>query len=373
VKERIIFYPEMVAFGGAERIVLALSRHLHQGSVPHQLTLYYLSVDLQSHAHWPVPVRELRPLRSPWRKVRALRDYLRAMQGAESGNALLVGIQAAVHAGCLGASDYTLMILDTPSLLSETTPRRGLGPRLRRAMRISLSKQFLRRGLRRARKVITTSRYMAEEIGQLSGCQAVIARQGGVSPTKSSAATAKSGSIEIRILSVSRLEANKRIDWILRALCSPDLRSWLEENDPSWQLEIVGEGSECQALRALAAALGLEKRVRFAGHLSDTQLEQAYANATLFVMPAFQGYGLPALEALARRVPVVMHRQSGVSEILNGTPWVELIDGTTSSLASGMLEILCRIRLGSIAHHPLPRFPSESDWADEICGICGWR
>ena len=90
-------------------------------------------------------------------------------------------------------------------------------------------------------------------------------------------------------------------------------------------------------------------------------------------MPAVQGYGLPALEALVRHVPLVMHRDSGVSEILGGSPWVELIDGTDEhELVRGINAMVTRL----LAHAPdprtLPSFPTESDWAAEVCRRCGW-
>ena len=33
-------------------------------------------------------------------------------------------------------------------------------------------------------------------------------------------------------------------------------------------------------------------------------------------MPAVQGYGIPAIESLQRGIPVLLHRESGVSDIL---------------------------------------------------------
>jgi glycosyltransferase involved in cell wall biosynthesis len=126
-------------------------------------------------------------------------------------------------------------------------------------------------------------------------------------------------------------------------------------------------------LETQARLLGLEPQVTFHGFVSDARLEELYSGASLFLMPAFQGYGLPALEALSRRVPVVMHRESGVSEILQGTPWVELINGDLENLTLGLGRMLDRLRSGQFGSEPLPPFPSESDWAEQICSICEWH
>jgi glycosyltransferase involved in cell wall biosynthesis len=359
----------MVAFAGAERIMLALSRHLIGNNIAHQFALYYLSVDLQSHTDWELPIVELLPSRNPLTKARSLKKYLMAQQAAGSGTVLLVGIQAALHAGILGTRDYVLMILDTPSLIpTAPSPGSPLG-RFKQSCRNWASGLILQRGMRRAKSVIATSQYMAQEMKQLYGVESVIARQGGLPPTPKSREKASIGEQCLRMLSVSRLEANKRIDWILRALSDPE---FTDGHRVPWHLDIVGDGSERSRLQALAQSLGLQQRVTFHGFVSDAKLEEAYSRASLFLMPAIQGYGLPALEALSRRVPVVMHRDSGVSETFRGTPWVELIDGDPNSLIVGVCRMLGRIKSGQLASAPLPSFPSESDWAERISQICGW-
>jgi glycosyltransferase involved in cell wall biosynthesis len=369
---RTVFYPEMVAFGGAERVVLALSKHLRHRDIPHELALYYLSVDLQAHAQWTLPIRQLNPPRNPLTKARRMKDYLSRQQAAGSGTALLVGIQAALHAGVLGASDYILMILDTPSLMS---PAPGPQPQVAGLSRSLLNlgrRLILCRGMRRAKRVIATSKYMADEMRRRYGIDSIIARQGGLSPVQDTTKRVTNGRRGFRMLSVSRLEPNKRIDWILHALSRPNLPARDILAKTPWHLDIVGDGSERSKLENQARLLGLESRVTFLGHVSDERLEELYDEASIFLMPAFQGYGLPALEALSRRVPVVMHRDSGVSEILYRTPWVELIEGDAESLSAGLASMLNRLRSGRLATEPLPAFPSESDWAEQICRTCGW-
>jgi len=370
--KRVVFYPEMIAFGGAERIMLALSKHLHNSAVAHELALYYLSVDLQSHAEWPVPIRQLSPPRHPLMKAWSLGTYLKSQATAVPGLPLLVGIQAALHAGTLPARDYVLMILDTPSLLGQLQLPNSAMSRLTRSARNRLSHLVLRRGMRRAKAVIATSNYMAEEMKSLYGVESKIIRQGGFSP-RVQAGRPTNRQKELRMLSVSRLESNKRIDWILQAFFHLEFSASPSKPDNSWRLDIVGEGSERSRLEHQARTLGLQQRVTFHGYISDHQLEELYSNASLFLMPAWQGYGLPALEALLRHIPVVLHRQSGVSEILQDTPWVEQVDGDLPSFNSGLSRMCTRIKSGCLAAQPLPRFPTEQDWADEICRICGWR
>lgn len=71
-------------------------------------------------------------------------------------------------------------------------------------------------------------------------------------------------------------------------------------------LVIAGHGTDEPGLRALASAAELEPDVRLLGGRSSAELESLYALASCLVLPTlYEGFGLPALEAMARSVPVV--------------------------------------------------------------------
>ena len=71
-----------------------------------------------------------------------------------------------------------------------------------------------------------------------------------------------------------------------------------------------------EELLELARSLGAEDRVRFAGWLSDADLEGLYAAATLVAFPSLmEGFGLPVLEAMRRGVPVACSNCSSLPEV----------------------------------------------------------
>jgi glycosyltransferase involved in cell wall biosynthesis len=376
-EERILFVPEIVAFGGGERVYLALSRYLHGRGIPHRIVSYFQDIDLQQYADWPLSLEQLTPPRNPLAKARALGDYLRHRKTQFPGAPapLLVGLQAAMHRanGRGGNTPYSVMIFDTPRLMGQSgklSVRRTLPGSLRNA----ISERYTRIGLHRARTVFIPTEVMANEIEGLYGLRPDVVRLGIAPPTFPVRAAAPAPS-PFRFLSVCRLEASKRLDWILHALTtvaySPELMS--SGNPLDWQLDVVGTGSQAGDLPCLASKLGIGDRVVFHGLVSDARLEELYGSAHLFLMPAVQGYGLPALEALVRHVPVVMHRDSGVSEILEDSPWVELISGTNENdLARAITAMVSALLRGTPEIARLPHFPSESDWAEDVCKRCGW-
>lgn len=62
---------------------------------------------------------------------------------------------------------------------------------------------------------------------------------------------------------------------------------------------------------------GLKDDVRFPGHVSESQLAQLYANATLFTyLSEYEGFGLPPIEAMAASTPVLVSDQSSLPEVV---------------------------------------------------------
>jgi glycosyltransferase involved in cell wall biosynthesis len=105
------------------------------------------------------------------------------------------------------------------------------------------------------------------------------------------------------VLSVARLERNKRIDLIIGALAH--LPAHL-------RMVIVGEGSHRSFIEREAEDLGVIDRITFAGSVADDDLVTLYRDALCVVyVPYDEDYGLATLEAFLAEKPVVTARDSG--------------------------------------------------------------
>lgn len=359
-----IVMTEVDAMGGAERSCLALARWLYENGIESHFVTYEDRVGLERFASHPLSVVQLRPKMEARYKVGALREYFATRKMGPKP--LMSGYQPALHASLAQVRGFHCLMHDTPSLFSDAVEAKSLK---RRASRW-ISDKATSRGLKSGGKTIVTSEYLKAETMRVFGVEAVIARMGGL--VKKDGFRLRPVQGQLRMFSVSRIEANKRIDWMVRGLAAMEQRAVPLSSRIDWRLDITGKGSELAQMRALAAQLGLGERIHFHGFVSDEELEQLYDKADLFLMPAVQGYGIPAIEALSRGIPVMLHRESGVSDILLDTPWATVMHGGEEAIVPSLEQATGQAIEGKHLRAPLPNLPTEDSWAAEVTELCGW-
>lgn len=105
------------------------------------------------------------------------------------------------------------------------------------------------------------------------------------------------------VLSVARLEGNKRVDLLVRAM------AYVPE---PVTLVVVGDGSHRALIEEAAEQAGVAARVRFVGAVHDDRLVTLYREAlALAYVPFDEDYGLATLEAFLAAKPVVTAHDSG--------------------------------------------------------------
>ena len=102
---------------------------------------------------------------------------------------------------------------------------------------------------------------------------------------------------------------------------------------------IAGAGDMMHQIIEMAVGLGIGHKVLFTGFLCEADVKKAFEMADLYVMPSVsEPFGIAALEALDHDVPVLVSKQSGVSEILRHVLKVDFWD--TNETANKMVSVL---------------------------------
>ncbi len=102
---------------------------------------------------------------------------------------------------------------------------------------------------------------------------------------------------------------------------------------------VAGNGDLARTMIEHAASLGIGHKVLFTGFLRGKDVERVFKMADCYVMPSVsEPFGIAPLEAMANDVPVIISKQSGVSEVLSHALKVDFWD--VNEMANKILAVL---------------------------------
>ncbi|MEK6705454.1 MAG: glycosyltransferase family 4 protein [Bdellovibrionota bacterium] len=108
---------------------------------------------------------------------------------------------------------------------------------------------------------------------------------------------------------------------------------------PDVTFVMAGTGDMLNPLINRVTDLGLEKHFVFTGFLKGEEVERMFSVADLYVMPSVsEPFGITPLEAMNHDVPVIISKQSGVSEILKNALKIDYWD--VDKLAHLIISVL---------------------------------
>lgn len=147
------------------------------------------------------------------------------------------------------------------------------------------------------------------------------------------------------ILFVGRLIDWKGVEVLINAV------KHLISDYPDLSLQIIGEGPEKGRYEGIVRDFKLDSTVTFRGQISDAELNQAYIQADLFVLPSqekngiiMEGLGVVLIEAIAHGVPVIGSRIGGIIDIIE--------DGVTGYLVQPGDEKDLAEKISWVFDHP---------------------
>lgn len=102
---------------------------------------------------------------------------------------------------------------------------------------------------------------------------------------------------------------------------------------------MAGDGDMMEQVIRMAVDLGIERQVLFSGFLKGAEVARAYGSADLYVMPSVsEPFGIAPLEAIRQGVPVLISKQSGVSEVLKNALRADFWD--IDEMANKVISVL---------------------------------
>ena len=131
---------------------------------------------------------------------------------------------------------------------------------------------------------------------------------------------------------------------------------------------VAGSGDQIERTIEQAAKAGIGSKITFTGFLHRADVKRVYEMADVYVMPSVsEPFGIAPLEAIAHDVPVIISRQSGVSEVLEHALKVDFWD--THDIANKIIAVLRHPPLGKTMREHADLEVRELTWdgAAEKC------
>jgi glycosyltransferase involved in cell wall biosynthesis len=193
-----------------------------------------------------------------------------------------------------------------------------------------------REGMHRADKVIAVSHYTRNLIISrygVSGDKVEVVYNGVERIGKWSMDDTVIDKDEKIVLFLGRITMQKGPEYFLQAA-----KKVLEVTD-NVKFVMAGSGDMMHRAVEMAAELGIGQKVLFTGFLRGEDVQKIYKMADLYVMPSVsEPFGIAPLEALDNDVPVIISKQSGVSEVLTHALKVDFWD--VNEIANKVVAVL---------------------------------
>ena len=147
------------------------------------------------------------------------------------------------------------------------------------------------------------------------------------------------------VLFLGRITLQKGPDYFIR------VAKRVASKDSKVMFILSGSGDMEQQMIDMAARLGISDRILFTGFVNGSERHEVYLSADLFVMPSVsEPFGISTLEAMKLGTPVLISKQSGISEVVKHAMKVDFWD----------VEEMANKILGLVTHPGIKETLSEN-------------
>lgn len=196
----------------------------------------------------------------------------------------------------------------------------------------------LPRALNKSQGIITVSEFTKSEILKVypkTDGNKIKAIPLGINPPPEGEFPVPAEASEPYVLFVGTVEPRKNILMLIKAM----ERVWdrgINEN-----LIIAGKfGWLYEETVKYAENSRYRNKIMFTGYISDDELEGLYRHASLFAFPSlYEGFGLPPLEAMSRRLPVISTSSASLPEALgDAAMFADGEDGFADAISKALTD-----------------------------------
>lgn len=181
-----------------------------------------------------------------------------------------------------------------------------------------------RRGMEKADLVITVSNLTRNIVIEKYGINPdkVITVHNAVEPNSKNVSEYERSGLNSKVVTfLGRITYQKGPEYFVEAAYK------IMQHDPDVHFVMAGTGDLLKKMIRRVSQLKMGSRFHFTGFLKGQDVDRMFAMTDVFVMPSIsEPFGIVPLEAMRLNVPVVISKQSGVSEVLKHALKVDFWD-----------------------------------------------
>ena len=137
----------------------------------------------------------------------------------------------------------------------------------------------------------------------------------------------------IKVLYVGQLVSCKNVVMLAKSFCE------IAKNYDNVSLTIVGDGELKSFLHKYVENEGVKNKVKFLMFSSNESLKDIYSEHDVFILPSkFDGWGVVAVEAMARGLPVIVSDHCGSASIIKKAEHGIVFDSTSEQSLTAALS-----------------------------------
>ncbi len=366
MKQILIFYPYIDAFGGIERNIISFVSSIEKRNIDYRIICFRNSINWRKYnRNKPIKIKILGG-KNHLDCIIKLRNYCKKKNPL--GKVLCFGEKGSFFAYLSGLNNFAIHYTDPPQVNFEFLSKKNFFKSLQRKFALKICNL----GLLKSKCVIVTTKKNKLNIKKIFNVNAKVVYSAGYTFHKIKKFPVKKlfKNKTINLLSVGRLSINRNIDWLIHLInfCKINEKDLYDKI----KLNIVGDGEQKNEIVSLVNKYKIKNKVKFNFVASDAQTKKILLNTDIFLLPAVQGYGLPALEALYLNIPVVINHYSRISEILKNNPWVSLTKNNKKDFINKSINHIKLMSLKLPNYNFLKNLPTEESFSSNVAKICRW-
>lgn len=363
-KNIVILYSQLNSFGGIEQLFLDLADSLIKKKINILIVCYENRLIFQKFRK-NIKVIKYKKNKNIIKTSFNLKKKVEKLN--YKGQILAYDYQSIIYCYLSKVNDYNCHLTDPPSLLEiDQLKKKNTSSQLK-----ELTKKYLiKKSLKKATKVITMCKINQREFQKIYGLRPLVVYQGTSLKKTKLTKTKTYNKKNINLLSIARLERNKNIEWILYLV--KKIVSDNKKNNQKVSLNIIGEGTLDKKLRGLTKKLQIERHVNFLGYVSNRKKINFLKKTTINLIPAKQGYGIPALESVFLGIPTIINSASRISEILKNKEIIKITKNNKKNFIEVSFNFIKLFNSKKKLKIEIDDLPTSSNWSFNISKLCKW-